>query len=128
MADLGGTSIELNAIEEECTEQATDVSQGETIKQNVEENIEGIVEKNSGKPPLSSSQRKIDSKPSKSEGNVVPKRKISLRKKSRVEFRVKPNATQDEVKLSTDSLNKISNVGRRSSAHARQSFSGMEYL
>jgi hypothetical protein len=119
-------SMELNVIEEECTEPAgpTDKKQGVTTEQNVEENIEGIIDKNSGK-------RKIDSKALLPEGNVAPKLiSINKRKKSpsEVEFCVKSNVAQDEVKSSTDSLNKISNVGRRSPAQARrtrQSFSGM---
>ena len=130
MADLGSTSIELKAIQEECTEQSTDISQGETVKQNVEENIEGLIDKNSGKshsPNKDGFDRKGDSKASFLDG---AKRKLSLRKKSRVEFSVKPNVAHDEGKLSTDTLNKLSNIGRRSPAQdrrrSRQSFSGMK--
>ena len=128
MADLGSTSTELKAIQEECTEQSTDINQGKVVKQNVEENIEGLIDKNSGKPHLQNKDgfdRKGDSKVSFLDGT---KRKFSLGKKSRVEFSVKPNVAHDEGKLSTDTLNKLSNVGRRSPAQdrrrSRQSFSG----
>lgn len=132
MEDLGGTSIELKAIEE-CTEELTDFKQL-TAEQNAHENTEDIVDKNSGNPHFEnkdSSDCKIEASLPPPEANVAPKRKFSLRKKSRVEFRVKPNTTQDEAKLSTDSVNQISNVGRRFSVQAkrtRESFSGMKAI
>jgi hypothetical protein len=128
MADLDGTSIELQAIQEENPEQLTAINGGESVTQNVE-HIEGHIDNNSGKPHLLNKDgpdRKADSKPSIPEGT---KRKFSSRKKSRVEFSVKPNVTHDEVQLSTDALNKVPSVARRSPAQdrrSRRSFSGME--
>ena len=133
MDDLAGTSIELKAIEE-CTEELADLKQGLTVEQNAHENTEDIVDKNSRKPSFEHKDRsdcKIEASLPPPEANVAPKRKFSLRKKSRVEFRVKPNVSQDEAKLSADSMNQISNLGRRFSVQAkrtRESFSGMKVV
>ena len=131
MDDLGGESIELKAIEE-CTEELADFNQGVTTAQNVNENTKDIVDKgNTDFENKDSSDCKIETSLPPPETNVLPKRKFSLRKKSRVEFRVKPKVAQDDPKLSTDSLNQISNVGRRSSVQTkrtRQSFSGRKLI
>lgn len=133
MDDLGGGSIELKAIEE-CTEELADFNQGVTTAQNVNENTKDIVDKgNTHFENKDSSDCKIETSLPPPETSVVPKakRKFSLRKKSRVEFRVKPNVAPDDAKLSADSLNQISNVGRRSSVQAkrtRQSFSGRKLI
>ena len=131
MDDLGSTSVELKAIEE-CTEDSIDIEHEQTAKQDVDEKIEGIVEKNSEEPAQllnkACSDHNIDCNTSLCEvKEQLPKRKVSLRKKSRVEFRAKPNLPKDERELNPDSSSRSSNIGRRSSTqarHTRQSFSG----
>lgn len=121
MAELDGISIELKAIAEEYTDDSTDIINQEEGTKNCKENIGGISGNNSvAGVPNKDCDLNICSKTSQHDGNTASKR----RKKSRVEFRVRSNLTQDEG--STDLLRKVSNVGHRSSAETRKSFSGMK--
>lgn len=124
------TSIELKVIEE-CTEEPTDTNQEGTIVQKVGENIEGYCDGGSENAQLENKDnydRNTNTKDTTAaEGNAGPKRKFSLRKKSRVEFRVKPDVRQENVESGT--ADKF-HAERLSPAQARrtrqrQSFSGI---
>ena len=129
---LGGSSIELKAIEEECLSTTETVMkiQHEVKQENLGENTNEIVEKHSRVSHLVKKEPcnvNTDSKLNGREGN--PKRKFSLnaRKKSRVEFHVAPHVVPvEDVKSTSEILTESANVGRSSTAHvkARQSFSG----
>ncbi|XP_028396743.1 anion exchange protein 3-like isoform X2 [Dendronephthya gigantea] len=127
------TSIELRVIEE-CIEDPTDNIEDETLVQNAGENNEVICDGKSENRQLENKDnydRKTDSKvtTTAADSKALPKpakRKFSLRKKSHVEFCVKPDVRQGNVELSTtDKLNaeRLSPPQARRTRQ-RQSFSG----